>query len=270
MLTTKRTPDCVKSQLTRQLPKLDLGVDAELLTPVSHDPPRYAAAVPEGRRAQARGRSPARRPRHGRRSPVSLSHPLRGSRDLSNDRVAQAWSGRVGGRRSGELGDQADPPPAVQDFRDARARCHRVAARGLLQPGVPQGRLPRAPAGHPVRQARGDVARAADAEPAGPDPAAGSGRRRRARTARRRHAPHRAHRPDLREDRDADAEDAARDRAPGAVAAARRRPGSAAGRGPQAPAADRPPRRADGRPLSSGGNGRRASSTGFARRRSGG
>ena len=47
-------------------------------------------------------------------------------------------------------------------------------------------------------------------------------RRRAAVRLRRRHAAHRAHRPDLREDRDADDQDAARDRAPGAVAAAGR------------------------------------------------
>ena len=42
----------------------------------------------------------------------------------------------------------------------------RQPPRGLVQPAVPEGRLPSAPARHPVRQARAHLARPADAEPA--------------------------------------------------------------------------------------------------------
>ena len=92
----------------------------------------------------------------------------------------------------------------------------RLAARDLVQPAVPERRLPPAPARHPVRQARADVARPAAAEPAVRDSARrGGGRRDRGGGRRRqRHAAHRPHRPDLREDRHADDQDAARARAP--------------------------------------------------------
>ena len=103
---------------------------------------------------------------------------------------------------------------------------HRLAARDLVQPAVSQRRLPAASARHPVRQARADVARAADAEPAVRDPAAGQLTTADAGDAPtaggRRDAAHRTHRPDLREDRDRHDEDAARARAPRAGAAARR------------------------------------------------
>ena len=46
--------------------------------------------------------------------------------DLSNDRVAEARGGRVGGRRSRELRHPADAAPALQDLRDAGARRHRA------------------------------------------------------------------------------------------------------------------------------------------------
>ena len=82
--------------------------------------------------------------------------------------------------------------------RDADRR----AARGLVQPAVPQRRLPPAPAGHPVRQARADVARPAAAEPAIRDPARREPRRGKRRPPTRRatrpvddDAAHRTHRP---------------------------------------------------------------------------
>ena len=78
----------------------------------------------------------------------------------------------------------SDAAPALQDLRAARPRSHRLAARHLVQPAVPQRRLPSAPARHPVRQARAHVARAADAEPAVRDPAAGEADDWRKRTAR--------------------------------------------------------------------------------------
>ena len=127
---------------------------------------------------------------------------------------------RVGARRSAQLRHPSDAPAALQDLRDAAARPDRQPARRLVQPAVPERRLPSAPARHPLRQARADVARPADAGPAVRDS------RRRARPRRRRRTDagdadgdgsHRTDRSRLREDRAADREDAADAGAPGAA-----------------------------------------------------
>ena len=130
------------------------------------DPLQGSLQYPERGRTAPRGRSPARRPLDRRRSPVPLSDALRGSRALPDHRVAEARRVGVGVGRGPQLRHPSDAAAALQDLRDAAARSDRQPARRLVQPAVPEGRLPSASARHPLRQARADVARPADAEPA--------------------------------------------------------------------------------------------------------
>ena len=123
-------------------------------------------------------------------------------------------------------GVRPDAPSALPDLRDARARRDRQPARDLVQPAVPQRRLPSASARDPVRQARAHVARPAAAESAVRDPAASEddATERRAAGAPTDDTLHTGRIvPVYEKTGTADAEDAARARAPGAGSSCRRR-----------------------------------------------
>ena len=101
--------------------------------------------------------------------------PLRGSRHAS--RPSRRCKPGVAGSVVGEVvgcGIRPTRRPRFKIFEMLVRDRHRLAARDLVQPAVPQRRLPSASARHPLRQARAHVARPADAEPAVRDPAAGS------------------------------------------------------------------------------------------------
>ena len=188
--------------------------------PQSDASPGYAAPVPQGRWTAARRRPAARRPGHRRGPALSLSRSATriAARSRRSPHFGRAPPRRWPAKSSAAASARRGAPAS----RFSRCSCatRPAPARGLLQPAIPRRCLPSASARDPVRPARTDVARAAAAESAvrnrqePSDRTAHDGRG--TSRVRRRHAAYRTDRADLREDRDADDEDAARDRAPGA------------------------------------------------------
>ena len=122
---------------------------------------RDALAVPQGRRASPRRRPRARRPRHARRSAVSLSHPLRRSQPPPAHRVAEARADRVDRRPHPQLRPAIDAASRLQDLRRGCGRWDRVDLRVVAESAVSARRVRARPARRAVRRGRDARATAA-------------------------------------------------------------------------------------------------------------
>ena len=83
----------------------------------------------------------------------ALSDALRGPWRVQDDRLLETGHGGLNHGRRDQLRRPSDPAAALQDLRDAGARSHWRAPRGLVQSAVPRRRLPSPSTCRPVRQA---------------------------------------------------------------------------------------------------------------------